>query len=203
MSILTEDVPFEVMLNEEGEGSVQKIIGDLVAYTKSIAVETEPAYKKMKALYRQARDWKKVIEGRRKELTEPLRRETSRINDKAKLITDPLDEVIDIANAKSNKYMLLLEEEKKKKEEDLKMIASLFDCDEEVYVAPLENVVRGDGAMMIKKSQRQFRLVDISKVPVKYLMVNEEAVKRDLKLGIDTIPGLDVYEETTTQLRVR
>jgi hypothetical protein len=45
--------------------------------------------------------------------------------------------------------------------------------------------------------------VDISKVPTKYLMVNEEAVKRDLKLGIETIPGLEVYEETTTQLRVR
>ena len=103
---------------DQSEGAIKNVIGDLLSYTKSIAVETESTYKTMTSLYKQARDWKKVIESRRKELTEPLRRETSRINDKAKEITDPLDTVINIANSKSNQYMLLLEEEKKKKEEE-------------------------------------------------------------------------------------
>ena len=193
----------EVSLMEEGEGTVHKVIADLLSYTKSLVVDSEPAYNTVTSLYRQARDWKKVIESRRKELIEPLRRETSRINDKAKVITDPLDQVIDVANSKTNKYMLLLEQAKKIEEEKLKIAAALFEAEEDVYVAPLENVVRGDGAMMVKKSEKRFLLVDISKVPTKYLMVNEEAVKRDLKLGIETIPGLEVYEETTTQLRVR
>lgn len=202
MTMSIEESPLDVSFHP-CELEVKQVVGDLLGYAKSLIVDTEDTYKNVTGIYRQAREWKKVIETRRKELTEPLRRETSKINDKAKEITDPLDAVIEIANSKSSKYMLLLEQAKKREEEALKLAASFFEAEEEVYVAPLENVIRGDGAMMIKKSDKRFRLVDISKVPTKYLMVNEEAVKRDLKLGIDTIPGLEIYEETTTQLRVR
>ncbi len=188
---------------DQAEGAVKTVIADLLGYANKMVVETEPAYKSMTSLYRQARDWKKVIENRRKELTEPLRRETSRINDKAKEITDPLDKVIDIANSKTNGYMAVLEAQKRQKEEDLKAIAALFDCFEETETVPESSTIRGNGAMLVKKAEKKFRTIDLSKVPLKYLMVNEEAVKRDLKLGIENISGLEVYEEITSNLRVR
>lgn len=190
-------------LTDEGESAVKKVIDDFSSYAKSLVVESESSYLKMTSLYRQAKDWRKIVESRRKELTEPFRKEINRINDKAKEITDPLDEIADVANVKANKYMLLLENANKKKEADLNAIAALFGCDDEVSIEPVKNVIRGNGAMMIKKSEKRFRLADITKVPTKYLMVNEEAIKRDLKLGVETIPGIEVYNETITQLRTR
>lgn len=202
MTILINESPLE-MQYDKAEFSVKEVIKDLLVYAEKMTVEAEPAYKSMTSLYRKARDWRAVIESRRKELTEPLRRETSRINDKAKEMTDPLDRVISIANSKANRYVAILEEQKKKEEEELNMIASLFDCNEEVETIPSNKVIRGDGATLVKKLEKKFRLVDVSKVPAKYLLVNEELVRRDLKLGVENIPGLEVYEEQTTQLRVR
>ncbi len=56
---------------------------------------------------------------------------------------------------------------------------------------------------MVTKTEKTFRIIDISKVPAKYLTVDEKAVERDLKLGVGTIEGLDIYSITKTSLRTR
>ena len=154
-------------------------------------------------MYRQARDWKKSIEAKRKALVEPLRKQMAVINDKAKDLTDPLDEVIAIANVKSACYLRILEEAKRNEEAELRKTAALFDAEDEIYIPPMEKTIRGEGAVLVTKTEKTFRVIDITKVPTKYLMVDEAAVKRDLKLGVGTIEGLDIYETTTTSLRTR
>ena len=67
----------------------------------------------------------------------------------------------------------------------------------------MESIVRGDGAITVTKTETRFRVVDLSKVPLKYLVVDEAAIKRDIKLGLTQIDGLELYEEKTTQLRTR
>ncbi len=67
----------------------------------------------------------------------------------------------------------------------------------------MEKTIRGEGAILTTKTEKAFRVLDISKVPLKYLMVDEAAVKKDLKLGINEVPGIEVFESTTTQLRMR
>lgn len=199
---LVEYNPFEVSFDPQ-ESRIRNVIGDMVAFTQSLVVDNETAYKKITALYRQAKEWKKVVDTKRKELTEPLRRQTSLINDKAKELTDPLDAVIDMANSKSNGYVRLLEEAKKKEDETLRQAASLFDAEEELYIPPMEKTLRGQGAMTVSKVEKRFKVTDVTKVPAKYLTINESAVKKDLALGIMEIPGLEIYEETTTSLRLR
>jgi hypothetical protein len=125
------------------------------------------------------------------------------INDKAKELTDPLDQVIALANAKVNGYHKFLEDQKRQEEESLRLEAAMFDAEDEVYVPPLEKVLRGDGAVTVTKTEKHFKVMDLSKVPMKYLMVNEKAIEQDLKLGINEIPGLEIFETTSTQLRVR
>jgi hypothetical protein len=111
--------------------------------------------------------------------------------------------VIALANTKVNGYQKMLEDLKRQEEEKLRSAAALFDAEDEVYVPPLEKVLRGDGAVSVTKTEKRFNVVDLSKVPAKYLMVNEKAVEQDLKLGINEIPGLEIYETTSTQLRIR
>ena len=201
---LVPEASFELALDEHTNGVVvRQVIGDMVEFTKSLIVDSDGAYKKITSLYRQARDWKKVIDGKRKELTEPLRKQVSAINDKAKEITDPLDAVIDLANRKASGYLSHLEEVKRLEDEKLRAAAAIFEAEEELYIPAMETTVRGNGAVAVKKTELCFRVVDISKVPARYLVVDEAAVKKDLRLGLVEIPGLEVYENSTTQLRVR
>lgn len=194
---------FEVTLEPSQRFQIKGIIADMLAFSEQLIVNTEDSYKRVTSLYRQARDWKKAIEAKRKELTEPLRAQQSAINDKAKELTDPLDQVIDLANGKANSYQRMLEEIRRKEEESLRQAADLFDAADEIYVPPVERVIRGDGAVAVTKTQKKFKVADLSKVPLKYLTIDEKAVERDIKLGINEIAGIHIWEEQTTQLRVR
>lgn len=182
---------------------MREVIETRKSFVESLIVNSEESYKKITSLYAEAREWKKTIEARRKELTDPLRKKMASINDIAKELSEPLDAVIDMANGKANGYVRMLEEAKRKKDEDLKAQAALFDAEEDLYIAPMETVIRGQGASTVTRVETKFRVVDISKVPMQYLMVNEAMVKRDIKLGIFQIDGLEIYEEKTTQLRTR
>lgn len=192
----------EIMIHED-PGAIKEAIQTKRSFVESLIVNCEESYKKITSLYAEAREWKKAIEARRKELTEPLRKKMTGINDIARELSDPLDAVIDMANGKANGYVRMLEEVKRKKDEDLRTQAALFDAENDIYIPPMENIIRGEGAITVTKIETKFRVVDLSKVPLKYLMVDEAAVKRDLKLGIPEIPGLEIFEEKTTQLRTR
>jgi hypothetical protein len=202
--IITNEDTFLISLNDESNKlQIKSIIKDMLGFAEQLIVNNEGAYRKITSLYRQAREWKKSIEGKRKELTEPLRKQTSAINDKAKELTDPLDAVIALANRKTSGYQIMLEEIKRKEDEKIRNGAALFDAEDEIYIPPMEKVMRGDGAMAITKVEKRFKVVDLSKVPLKYLMIDAISIEQDIKLGINEISGISIYEEQTTQLRVR
>lgn len=192
----------EIMVHED-QGMIKEAIQTKRSFVESLIVNCEESYKKITSLYAEAREWKKAIESRRKELTEPLRKKMSSINDIARELSDPLEAVIDMANGKANGYVRMLEEIKRKKDEQLRAQAALFDAEHDIYIPPMENIIRGEGAITVTKTETKFRVVDLSKVPLKYLMVDEAAIKRDLKLGIPEISGIEIFEEKTTQLRTR
>jgi hypothetical protein len=167
-------------------------------------VVDEWGYKKVTSIYSNAREWKKSIEEKRKAIGEPLRKQLAKVNDSAKSLTDPLDQVIHIANAKASSYQKLLEEQKKEEALSLKQAAALLDISEdELYIQPLDSTLRGEGATATTTVKKKFKVVDMAAVPRKYLMVDEKAIERDMKLGIDNIDGIEFYEEKQTTLRVR
>lgn len=182
---------------------IKTMINDMIEFTKYMVIDSEDKFKKITTLYSQAKTWKDVIENKRKVVGEPLRKQISMINDKAKELTDPLDKVISLTKVKTGEYQIFLEDRKKREEEELKKAAELFGVSEDLYVPPMESTIRGDGAFASTVVERKFRVQELSKVPMKYLMINEDVVKRDLKLGIDAIEGLEIYEEKTVRLTRR
>lgn len=192
---------------KENQSLSEEEIRDRVITMRALAIATkidgEESYCKITSLYSEARDWKKQVESKRKALTEPLRKQIASVNDRARELTDPLDEIIQITNRKAGDYAALLESKRIEQEISLKEAASLFDSEREVFVEEIPSTIRGDGALSVTKIEKRFRLIDITKVPSKYLTIDEAAVKQDLKLGVQEIPGLEVYEEKTTNLRVR
>jgi hypothetical protein len=187
------------LYSETVEGCAKELFGYLVK--SDIRVVDDKSYKEATFLYNKARTWKKFIEDCRKRITEPYRKKTASINDKAKELTSILDTFIDDANRKTCSYLQLLEEQRLKKEAELKSKVSLLDLEED-SVAPVQSIVpAGDGAIMVTKRTTKFRVIDEAKVPSQYLMVNEEAIQHAIKLGMLEIPGIEIYEETTSSLR--
>lgn len=200
---ITEINPFDLELEDVAQTSgVCDIINDMLRFTRRLQVKDESSYQTVCSLYKKAREWRKVIEERRKQMTEPYRREVNRINDKAKLVTVPLDEVIELANKKVIQFEIDRMLGKHKEDTSLREAAALFD-DEPLYIEPAPVMRPAEGVTTITKTEKKFKLVDLEKVPTKYLTLNEDAIKQALKMGVLEIPGLEVYEETKTTLRVR
>jgi hypothetical protein len=178
-------------------------VSDMLSMAKSLVVTNDDGYRGITRLYKEAKEWQKKVEAARKSLCAPFRSKIAEINDNAKKLTDPLDQVIELANAKTNSYQKILERAKEQEDEQTRAIAALFDAEDMVYIEPLAETIRGDGAIAVTKTEKRFKLSDLSKVPLKYLQLNEDIVKQDIKLGIGSIPGIDIYEETITKLRTR
>lgn len=71
-----------------------------------------------------------------------------------------------------------------------------------VPVIPRKNVQRADtGASVHLRKEWTHELEDISKVPLEYLLLNEQKVRQAIKLGIRNIPGVKIFENETTVLR--
>lgn len=193
----------EMTVLDENKVVINKTIADMVTYAQNLVVDNEQAFKSITGLYRHARDWKKLIDEKRKHAIEPSRKYIATINDKAKELTDPLTTVEEIAKKKSAGYQAMLEQIKVEEQKRIREAAAMLDLGDDLYLAPVEKTLRGDGAISYTTMETKFRVADISKVPVKYLQVNEQAIKNDLKLGLVEIPGIDIYKEEVTRLKSR
>jgi hypothetical protein len=202
MSIQVKDEVDEFFV-ERSRVSLKERLDLIVTTASNLAVTNEEHFRRITSLYAESKDWENKIEFIRKQANAPDQARISARNDKAKELLTPLKQIQAIAKEKSAQYQELLEQSKRKEEQRLQQAADLLGLDEMPYVPPVDKSIRGDGALMFTKMVSKFRLVDISQVPTKYLMLNEEAVMQDIKLGIAVIPGLELYQEKVTQLKAR
>jgi len=158
-------------------------------------------YQLLTSIYAKAREWKGALEDLRKFVTQPYRNKVVEINDRAKQFTSKLDRIIELANQKTCSYLEKLEKLRQQKERAVAEKAGLLGlCEDE---APVIHQVMpsSDRAQVITRTVTKFRLTDLSKVPLQYLTIDERAIEKDIRLGVLSIPGIEIYEETTTSLR--
>lgn len=186
------DNPFP--LNVAG---VKSNIMEMARQAKQIQINSQDDFKEATAFWKQAKDLKKKIDEVRKEAIEPYRTKTSSINDLAKELTDPLTEVESLVKQKVEQFQKQLE---KLKEAEIEAAKA---ADPTAYIAPVEKSMRGDGAIAYSRDVRKFSVVDVTKVPLQYLKVDEDKVELALKMGLTEIPGINIYTEKQTILRSR
>lgn len=68
--------------------------------------------------------------------------------------------------------------------------------------APVAKVQTDMGTTQTVKI-RKYRLVDLSKVPAQYLMLNDSLVGKVVRAGIPEIPGIEIYEEESLRVTAR
>lgn len=182
---------------------ISNTIQGMLSFAQELEVTTSEAFKNATQLWKQAREWRKAIDAQRKEATEADRKRIAAVNDRAKELTDPLSQVEEIVKHKADFYQKFLERQREDQINKQKEAAEMLGVDFDIYVPPIEKSLRGEGAIAYTKSEKKFRVTDISKVPTKYLLVDTKSVENDIKLGIAEIPGLEIYTEDKVVLRSR
>lgn len=199
-TIIQNPDEFAVAIQEKKD--VRHLLGGMVEAVKMFIVNNTTSYDQLTRFYTCIRKCRTKLEDERKKETEPYREKVNEINFKAKQILDPLDSLIELANQKAASYVQIVEAEKRKEQEEMNELASLLGDDH--FLAPMQKLeVKGEAASVVIKTEKTFKLVDIEKVPTRYLMIDEAAIKRALKAGIDQIPGLEIAETTKATLRTR
>lgn len=182
---------------------LKESLQSIIANASALEVTNEDHFFKMTSLYAESKNWEKRIEFIRKEANQPDQERINFRNDRAKEILTPLKQIQTIAKQKCEKYQLILEQRKLEEQKKVQEAVDLLGLDEVPTVASVDKYQRGDGAIMYTRTVRKFRTVDLSKVPSRYLQLNEDMVANDIGLGVSEIPGIEIYEEKVTQLKTR
>jgi hypothetical protein len=191
----------QVQINNDHELVINNAIQDLLNNSMTLEIINQASLNKGMDLYKKARDFLKMVESKRKEAGEPFRLKIIEINDMARKVSEPLDTVIHVLKKKTESYQNHLIELKRKEEEKLREEASLFDAD--VYIPPLEKVLKTAAASTYMKKEIEIEVFDIKQVPDRYLLIDEVSLKRDYKLGQIDVPGIKFKEVEILQMRTR
>lgn len=167
----------------------------------AIPMNCKQNYELVTDIYAQARKYLKLITEKEKKLLEPYKEKINEIRYEAKTHKEPLQRMIDICNAKADDWQKYINMKSLEKQRKLIEAAKLFGTEMPIMVDDTAKPKSTKNTTATTKTVMKFRVTDLSKVPLKYLKIDEDAVNLDIKLGIHNIDGLEIYSETKTTLR--
>lgn len=183
-------------------GKVRKQIADLLYFARGLIVRDDGAFVTITDIYAKARQMERLVSDHLKEANRPYKERMNANTDIAAAFLEPLKEIIAVCNLQTTQYRALLVEQKAKEEAAVKVAAAAVDAPMP-YIAPVDRSIRGSGATSITRRKMRFEVTELGKVPLQYMQINAEAVETALKLGVAEIAGIRVWEEVTTELRMR
>lgn len=184
---------------------IQKKAGNLVERATNFLVDSDKAYGQASQAVAWIRNSLKKFEVARKFYTDPLNDQVKKINARYKGYKDPFIEADKLMSDKMLDYRreqnAIKEKADREAQAEVERIAKLAEVPKEevVKALPTKEVVKTTADTTIVKNWK-FRVIDISKVPAKYLTTNAE-VNKDIKSGTRDIPGLEIYSEDGIRTR--
>ena len=151
---------------------------------------------------------KKALQEKRKEFVDPLQAYVKSINEVFKTMGEPVELADQTLRAKVSQYrqeqdrkrreiqeINRLKQEAAQRESELKgQPAEPVELVPEPSPAPTRSTT--EGGTLGQRRVPKWRLLDITKVPVQYLMVDNGRVTKAVKAGIGSIPGIEIYYDT-------
>lgn len=168
------------------------IVSEMVEEAKHFEIQSRIDIDQALMFAEQARRLSTKIEAIKKEITEPARNFTSSINKTANNFTDNLETIQECLVAKIDKW----KEARRNSEE----VAIMLEFD--VIPEKLDKI-ETDGITAYEKTEYKFEVLDIEQVPLVYLKVDEKQVQHLMSLGVRHVPGLRVWTEQKTYLRIK
>jgi hypothetical protein len=159
----------------------------------------------------------KIVEDARKDYTAPINDHVKAVNGLAKEVSTPLDEALRHLTGQLNKYAAHVELERRKAEEEARRQAEEEQkrLDAEAKAAGVEApvvpevlpakpetaAVRTEAGTSFQRKTWTFNVENMDQVPREYMLLNESAVRAAIKNGVRSIPGLKIYETSSTVIR--
>lgn len=184
--------------------SLQKKVQGIKIVTNKEAIEATEMLSQVKARA-------KRIEEIRLSYTKPLNDSLRKINSDFKEALRPYAEmesslkrgILDYRAEEERKRRaeeerLRKEAEARAREEARKKHVAMKKVMEKAPVPVIEKqstVIASNTSTVRARMVTKFRVVDKNKIPRKYLIVNETAIRVDIRNGISTIPGVEIYQE--------
>jgi len=201
---------------------VGKNMPTLLERAKAVQITDELSSKAANDDLKLAKEFISKLETRRKFFVKPLQDHVSSINGEFKKLTSPLKEAYEIVRGKLTVYATELdnkrraEEEARKKEGESKSKAAADFLGEDVPAVVEEpkkqtTAIRSSlGSSNLKKIWT-FEVVDIKKIPLEYMVLDEKKVNAMIRAhtrnerGVNTcdleIPGIKVFQKSILAVR--
>lgn len=168
---------------------------------KQIAVSLDPADLSFKDtainLLGEVKKLSSRIEQKRKEIIEEPSDFIKSVNNFCKNFSSLLNEIESVLKTKISEY--------RKKEEILRAKAQkeLTEKYGQLILLGNGNILRGEnGTTVHTRKKMSFKIIDESLIPREYLSPDSKKINNAIKLGIWEIPGIEVYEEEITAVRI-
>lgn len=151
----------------------------------------------------QARKLRKEIQEAAKHVNKSLKEALDFNKSEEKSVTGPLEDIEKSLGEKISAFQSAAIEAAKIEQEDASSIKELMGSEVDVYVSEKPRDFEARSASTYQKESWQYSLEDFERIPRSYLALDESKVKAALKLGIREIPGLKIYQETKTIVRIK
>ncbi len=183
--------------------SFQREASTACAHAKVFQVSSPEAAKEAVRISGLVKQLSKNIDAARKAVTDPYRKFINKINDIARGMTDSLDEVESLLNAKIGAWKKQETANLVTENEATAALMASLGVEVDVYKQEAPKTIRAEGATSYEKLDWAHEIVDESLIPREYLMVDERKIKISIKAGVRQIPGIKITQESKTMIRTR
>jgi hypothetical protein len=161
---------------------------DLILRANALEVKDEPTSKSATDLGVTISKFLKLAEEKRKFLIQPAQETVKRVNNEFKQFTEPLTQVLDLIREKQRTYLVI--QQKKKETEEKEKAEMLEDITgEEVSAGKVKTQIHSQAGMSYLKKRWAFRILDKSKIPDNYKLIDEVKIRQAIRDNTVTISG--------------
>ena len=192
--VLSSNKNPEEQLNELGEQVFNEVlaksrlneisIDGLVKKSQSFEVSSQETSKQALSMALQARDIRKAIDSKRIELNKPALSFQRAVNAFSKTIDGKLRSIEQTLQSKIQNFDIERKEAHKA-----------------VGIAPPETKIKIEEGGTYTQTVWEFTVVDESKIPREFLMVNEKAINESIRKGVRKIDGVEIKSKEITRMR--
>lgn len=180
---------------------LEKDVTDIMINNQVPEITTEIDYTKAGDVAKFLKNKVKALDDKRKEYTLPLFNQKKKIDDDFKKLIEPLENIINQITSKQKTFFIELQAIKDKEQKELEDKA-IQTGETEVAIVNDVKSLTGDFASTSVSKKATYEVIDLSKVPLEFLTIDDAKVKEHLKSNFNNPPpGLRYYHDITISHR--
>ncbi len=175
-------------------------VKSMTGFVESLEITDTVTLKKAIAIRSGIKDVAKQVKAWKDDRIKPLQESIALLRDDVRPLELACEEATEIVDKKMLDYNRVVEANRKKEEDKInaKVDAgkmSIETASKKLEVVPeVQTSVKADKGQVSFKKVKNFRVVDLSKVPIEFHLADTGAIRKQMYAGIE-LPGVEYFEE--------